>query len=45
MQAYRCKFPPELMDCPVLKILKETQSCVNCKHEKSWFVYILGGWF
>lgn len=35
MQAYRCQFPPELMDCPVLKLLKEAQSCVNCKHEKS----------
>jgi len=35
MQAYRCKFPPELMDCPVLKLLKEAQSCANCKHEKS----------
>jgi hypothetical protein len=23
MQAYRCQFPPELMDCPVLKLLKE----------------------
>lgn len=33
MQAYRCKFPPELMDCPVLKILKEAQQCANCKHE------------
>lgn len=35
MQAYRCQFPPELMDCPVLKLLKEAQSCANCKHEKS----------
>ena len=34
MQAYRCQFPPELMDCPVLKLLKEAQSCANCKHEK-----------
>ena len=30
LQAYRCKFPPELMDCPVLKILKEAQSCSGC---------------
>ena len=35
LQAYRCNIPPELMDCPVLKLLKEAQSCANCKHENS----------
>ena len=34
MQAYRCQFPPELNDCPVVKILKATQSCQGCIKEE-----------
>ena len=34
MQAYRCQFPPELNDCPVVKILKATQGCQGCIKEE-----------
>lgn len=34
MQAYRCQFPPELSDCPVVKILKATQGCQGCIKEE-----------
>lgn len=32
-QAYRCQFPPELKDCPVLQMLKEMGQCAKCNHE------------
>ena len=35
MQAYRCQFPPELNDCPVVKILKATQGCQGCSKEEN----------
>lgn len=34
MQAYRCQFPPEMMDCPVVKILKASQNCQGCTKEQ-----------
>lgn len=34
MQAYRCQFPPEMMDCPVVKILKASQNCQGCAKEQ-----------
>lgn len=33
MQAYRCNFPPELNDCPVVQILKASQNCKGCTKE------------
>lgn len=35
MQAYRCKFPPEMMDCPVVKSLKASQHCEGCGQSKT----------
>ena len=34
MQAYRCQFPPEMMECPVVKILKASQNCQGCTKEQ-----------
>lgn len=41
MQAYRCQFPPEMMDCPVVRILKASQQCEGCKNSNSEMTDIL----
>lgn len=34
MEAYRCKLPATLDDCPVVRHLKSTQICTSCEHNK-----------